>query len=84
MSKKHINRIDVFTELVRPKEAFDYDKCERLLGKNYGNFVEFCQAVSIIPEEIAHMDVVSFPDNDHDPVTFIIELVDGSKISLEK
>ena len=84
MSKKHIDRINVFTELVGQEETFDYEKCEKLLGDNYDSFVNFCQAIRIIPEEISHMSVVSFPDNNHDPVKFIIELVDGNKISLEK
>lgn len=84
MSKKHINRIDVFTELVNPKSTFDYDKCSKLLGDRYDSFVEFCHALQIIPEEISHVEVLSFPDNDYDPVTFTVELINGEKIKLEK
>lgn len=84
MGKKFVSRIDVFAELVNPNSTFDYDKCNELLGDRYNSFIEFCQAVQIIPEEISHMKVTSFPGDIHDPVTFEIELDNGDKIVLEK
>ncbi len=81
MNVAKYNRIDVFNELVKPKGTFDYIKCEKLLGDNYSNFVGFCHAIDLIPEEIVSMNVVSF--NETSNVTFAIKLVDGREIRLE-
>ena len=78
---KH-NRIDVFKELIKPKGTFDYVSCEKLLGDNYNNFIEFCHAIDLIPEKITSMTIVSF--NETSNVTFAIKLDDGSEIQLEK
>ena len=85
MPKKEINRIDVFAKLVAPKGTFDYKLCEELLGDHYNNFVNFCQAIEIIPEDISKMKVVSFPEHGDDgPAQFCIEFMDGHTITLEK
>lgn len=82
MNVAKYNRIDVFNELVKPKGTFDYHKCEKLLGDNYNNFVGFCDAIELIPEEITSMTIVSF--NDSSSVTFEIKLMNGSEIRLDK
>ena len=85
MSKKKIDRIDVFNELTKSGGSFDFKKCEKILGDNYNNFARFCQAIELIPEDIKEMTVVSFPDigTNNAPATFLIELNDGQKITLE-
>lgn len=77
------NRVDVFTELTQPKGTFDFNKCCRLLGDNYDNFVNFCQAVKLIPESIDTMEVVSFEDKSN-TVLFSITLINGNHIEMEK
>lgn len=82
MNVAKYNRIDVFNELVKPKGTFDCVSCEKLLGDNYNNFVEFCHAIDLIPEEIASMTIVSF--NESSNVTFAVKLADGTEIRLDK
>ena len=86
MGKKVVNRIDVFGELIETRGAFDFEKCEKILGDHYSSFVNFCQAIKLIPEDINTMTIVSTPDTTekNKPTQFLIELANGEIISLEK
>ena len=77
------SRIDVFNELTKPKGTFDYEKCCKLLGDNYDSFVNFCEAIKLIPEEIDHLEVVSFNDTNN-TAFFSIMLLNGNRLDLEK
>lgn len=77
------NRINVFNELTKPKGTFDYEKCCKLLGDNYDSFVNFCEAIKLIPEEIDCLEVQSF-DNVKHTAFFSIMLLNGERIDLEK
>ncbi len=82
MSVKY-KRIEVFSELTFPNGTFDYNRCAQLLGDNYDSFVEFCEAVNLIPEEIDKMSVVDInPENNR--VRFEVSLRDGKDIHFEK
>jgi hypothetical protein len=75
-------RIDVFSELTSPKGTFDYDMCCQLLGDNYDNFVRFCEAARLIPEDIDTMDVLEISPERH-KVIFEVSLVSGEKMQFE-
>ena len=52
------SRIDIFSELTSPSGTFDYDKCSQILGDYYDNFVRFCDAIDLIPEDIESVEIV--------------------------
>ena len=75
-------RIDVFTELTSPKGTFDYDRCCKLLGDNYDNFVRFCDTVRLIPEEIDTMDVIEI-SREKGKAIFSVSLTNGETMQFE-
>jgi hypothetical protein len=53
-----------------------------LLGDNYEKFVNFCDQVRLIPEEIATLDILEvIPDQDK--IIFTVSLVDGEEFQFE-
>lgn len=83
MNGSTASRVDVFNELTRPKGTFDYEKCCKLLGDNYDSFVNFCDAVKVIPEEIESLEVVNFNDK-RNTAFYSITMMDGKRLDLEK
>lgn len=81
-SKCKKTRIDIFNELTAPQGTFDYERCDMLLGDNYEKFVNFCDQVRLIPEEIATLDILEvIPDQDK--IIFTVSLVDGEEFQFE-
>jgi hypothetical protein len=84
MSLKQPTKIDVFNELVSPKGTFDYDRCCQLLGQDYDSFVQFCDAIKLIPDEIDTLSVKDFVDDRHGrKVIFEVSLNSGDKMQFE-
>ena len=81
-SSKKISRIDVFSELTSPKGTFDYEKCSQMLGDYYDNFVRFCDAIDLIPEDIESMKIVEVCP-ERNKVIYSVTQTNGEKKQFE-
>ena len=75
-------RVDIFSELTSPSGTFDYDKCSQILGEYQDNFVRFCDAIDLIPEEIESVEITNVcPEKQK--VIYSATLCNGETVQME-
>lgn len=75
-------RVDIFSELTSPSGTFDYDKCSQILGDYYDNFVRFCDAIDLIPEEIESVEITNVCPEKR-KVIYSATLCNGETVQME-
>ena len=74
------DRVSILKDLTYPHGSFSVDNCDRLLTDKYDNFVDVCNSVKVIPEDVQSIDMIICDD---DNVEFNVNLTNGEIIPIK-
>ena len=74
------DRVHILKDLTYPEGSFSAVNCDHLLTDKYDNFVDVCNSVKVIPEDVCSIHMITGSD---DSVEFAVKLTNGQTIPIK-